>query len=498
MDYIYKKSGALFNAHSYWTKQPVEVIRTFIEANTRRGDVVLDPFCGSGMTGVAAIQSNRKFILSDISPVCVHIAKGYCNKLQKKDVHAELSKLLSKITYLYETKCPYCGKKIQFDYAVLEDQLEKTKKLRFDRMVLHCDCQKNKILKKPDYQDLKIFASQGYKNFFYPKDEFFGNEPKRNYKRGIKRVYQLYSNRNLTALSILRKAISEIKDESIKQLFLFAFTSILFNCSLMSRYNPKYENTQIKMGTFYIPQFIKDNNVPTSFKRKVHSILKANDETFHSSSLYDGQIMISDATNLSHIEDQSVDYIYTDPPYSDKISYSELNIVYEAWIGNGLTNSKREMIVSKAAGKSIDFYSDMFKKFMAEAFRVLKNGKKLTIIFHNSSITHWKYFQEIVNVNGFKPVIKTEPDRLVSFSKTSTQHQTDNDSQCFLAFNFVRDKKYKCDSSLKELNNDVYKQVVAKIRKEAVKNGFQAKCDQFDYIINRLLFKYKIKENIKI
>ena len=88
MDYYYKKSGTIFNAHSYWTKQPVEVIKSFILDNTSKGDIVLDPFCGSGMTGVAAIETNRRFILSDISPVCIHIAKGYCNKFNEEEVES--------------------------------------------------------------------------------------------------------------------------------------------------------------------------------------------------------------------------------------------------------------------------------------------------------------------------------------------------------------------------------------------------------------------------
>ena len=76
-DFTYKKSGKIFNQHSYWTKQPVEVIKYFIEDLTNENDVILDPFCGSGMTGLAASQCNRNCILLDNSPAATHISRGY-------------------------------------------------------------------------------------------------------------------------------------------------------------------------------------------------------------------------------------------------------------------------------------------------------------------------------------------------------------------------------------------------------------------------------------
>jgi site-specific DNA-methyltransferase (adenine-specific) len=44
------------------TEKPVELCQLYIENSTKRGDLVLDPFMGSGTTGVAAIRSGRSFI----------------------------------------------------------------------------------------------------------------------------------------------------------------------------------------------------------------------------------------------------------------------------------------------------------------------------------------------------------------------------------------------------------------------------------------------------
>lgn len=44
------------------TEKPVPLLVALIENSTERGGVVLDPFCGSGSAGAAAVQSGRRFI----------------------------------------------------------------------------------------------------------------------------------------------------------------------------------------------------------------------------------------------------------------------------------------------------------------------------------------------------------------------------------------------------------------------------------------------------
>jgi hypothetical protein len=90
------KNDPIYNAHSYHTKVPPRSIIPYILHYTQSGDVVLDPFCGSGMTGVAAqmcadpptdllVQfpeladriGPRACILNDLSPAACHIAYNY-------------------------------------------------------------------------------------------------------------------------------------------------------------------------------------------------------------------------------------------------------------------------------------------------------------------------------------------------------------------------------------------------------------------------------------
>jgi DNA modification methylase len=53
------KNSAIYNAHSFHTKVPPEGIVPYILHYTAPGDLIFDPFCGSGMTGVAALMTGR-------------------------------------------------------------------------------------------------------------------------------------------------------------------------------------------------------------------------------------------------------------------------------------------------------------------------------------------------------------------------------------------------------------------------------------------------------
>jgi hypothetical protein len=68
------KISDLFQAHSYHTKIPMDAIISYLEHYTEPGNLILDPFLGSGMTGAACIFAKRIGILSDLSPAACHIA----------------------------------------------------------------------------------------------------------------------------------------------------------------------------------------------------------------------------------------------------------------------------------------------------------------------------------------------------------------------------------------------------------------------------------------
>jgi DNA modification methylase len=83
-----------YNLHYYPTKVPPEIIAGFIEHYTKPEDVVLDPFCGSGMTGVAAqMLGDRNVVLNDLSVAACHIARNYTNTVRPLDLNEEYERI---------------------------------------------------------------------------------------------------------------------------------------------------------------------------------------------------------------------------------------------------------------------------------------------------------------------------------------------------------------------------------------------------------------------
>lgn len=58
------------------TQKPIEVLRRMISLCTKEGDVVLDPFCGSGTTGVVCASLNRKFIGIDLDKGYIELSRN--------------------------------------------------------------------------------------------------------------------------------------------------------------------------------------------------------------------------------------------------------------------------------------------------------------------------------------------------------------------------------------------------------------------------------------
>ena len=63
------------------TKKPEYLLGKIVLSSTEEGQVILDPFCGSGTTGVEAVRFGRKFIGIDVSEEYLDISKKRLEKV---------------------------------------------------------------------------------------------------------------------------------------------------------------------------------------------------------------------------------------------------------------------------------------------------------------------------------------------------------------------------------------------------------------------------------
>ena len=65
------------------TQKPTKLIELLIETSSKNGEIVLDPFMGSGSTGIACKNTNRNFIGIEIDENYFNIAKERINNFIK-------------------------------------------------------------------------------------------------------------------------------------------------------------------------------------------------------------------------------------------------------------------------------------------------------------------------------------------------------------------------------------------------------------------------------
>jgi hypothetical protein len=101
------------------------------------------------------------------------------------------------------------------------------------------------------------------------------------------------------------------------------------------------------------------------------------------------------SANLPTLPDSSIDYIFIDPPFGDNLNYSQLNALWEGWL-RAQTNVACEAIVDRSTMRDLAFYQEALQKCLSEFYRVLKPGRWMTVVFHNSKNSVWNAIQEAI------------------------------------------------------------------------------------------------------
>ena len=96
-----------------------------------------------------------------------------------------------------------------------------------------------------------------------------------------------------------------------------------------------------------------------------------------------------------------MDYIFTDPPYADKVQYGELNFIWEAWLGFDTGWHDQEIIVNHTRSKTDGDWARMMRQAMSECYRVLKPGRWISLCYHDTSEGTWQLVQDLMAEVGF-------------------------------------------------------------------------------------------------
>jgi len=241
--------------------------------------------------------------------------------------------------------------------------------------------------------------------------------------RGITHLHHFYEARSLYALSKTRSRI-----EGLGQHGMFWFTSTLPWCSRENRlhlgnyFGKKGGVITSLRGVIYIASLSVETNVFERLRLRLKSALVEN-PTVNRNVL----ISTQSATQLKVVPNNSIDYIFIDPPFGWNLMYSELNFFWEGWL-RILTAHEKEAIVNVSQRKRLFDYLNLIESCLAEGYRVLKPGRWMTVEFHNSSNAVWNAIQEALQRSGFVVAdVRTLDKRKGSFTQVNYAHAVKQD-----------------------------------------------------------------------
>lgn len=88
------------------TQKPLALLSRIIMASTQKGEWVLDPFCGSSTTGIAANLLGRRYLGIDQEKTYVELSKKRCEELEDFHIYQSFRSKIKDIKYI-DTLYPY-------------------------------------------------------------------------------------------------------------------------------------------------------------------------------------------------------------------------------------------------------------------------------------------------------------------------------------------------------------------------------------------------------
>lgn len=509
------KNDPVYNAHNYHTKVPHKAIMRYVLHYTSPGDVVLDGFCGTGMTGVASqlcgdrqtVESlgytvekdgtildgkekisrlgARRAVLTDLSTAATFIASNYNSPTVSSgafesaatqlldDVESELghmfrhgksaSKNLDYSVWSDVFVCSHCASELCYwDIAVDA----KAWKIRKDIQCTQCKSvvtrndlerawitsldkfsgetvRRAKKMRVWDVWRVGRTRSEGPVNgkdrtildfstdvpttAWCPTDKIpAGDKTSDPFGSGITRTHQYWTPRTCAVLAELR---ANTKEMPARRLLWFLLTSGLDRVSLRNGYRPQHKNNKSRElggplpGNLYIPIFSVELNPIRQLRSRIRNVTRMLDAT----PIRGNTLVTTQSTSSIGLPENSIDYVFVDPPFGSNLMYSELSFGLESWLGVR-TNNVPEAIVNGTQSKGEGDYTTLMTRCFHEMFRALKAGHWITVEFHNSKNSIWTSIQEALSHAGFVVAdVRTLSRNLASLNQLTSANAVKQD-----------------------------------------------------------------------
>ena len=409
------KRPPIYTSMKYWGKKPHNVWSEYISTYVPKGGFYLDPFAGSGMSGIEAVRVGRKAICLDANPLTTFVFDVYCSKFDElrfekkaKDIFEIVSKnQIYQDYFCYESGYVLHNTKYNKDVPYEVCFVSSSGHNRFERLPLKIDVETNENSKM-------IHISTPFPQKEFRTASAFSN----SFLTSIGKTYDcLFTKKNLAILSLIFDEILKLEEVDIKKQLLFAFIQSVHLCCKMcvprSKKTKRDYSTSWGRSAYFAasksmemnPLLVFYNNCVgkqsvsscLSFLKVYVGELKGKNITscdkIDFSEDYNLWYGIKDSRYLSSYMDKGiVDFVITDPPYGGLVPYLDLSYIWLAWLElfDSMYNPDYSIEISVNSDKShLDFRIDM-AQVLSEISIVSKSKAKMVLTFNNKEPEVWK------------------------------------------------------------------------------------------------------------
>jgi putative DNA methylase len=407
--------------HKYFARRPWNVFRELISHYTSTGEIVLDPFCGGGVTVVEALKLGRKVIGVDVNPLATYVTRMEVRPVDIEMLEQAFNRarrnVRQRIMSMYKTTCTKCKLEAFADWLEWDEPAKQILRLEYE-----CPACGYSGEKKPTEVDIKLAqqietdfdSSIDREGLSFPRTGIpAGDKTSSLLSKDVNYFHELFTRRNLLALAILRKEIDSMEN-SYGDFLRFVFSSSLKWASRQSHLRGEIVEGWALHAYWIYPKSL-EINVWNTFERRWQAIKRGKRYSNRSieackfgerfDDLSRGRatclILTGSSANLP-VPTESVDTIVTDPPYGGNVNYGELSDYWTIWFSDGkLIDKKDEVIVNRTQAKKVEDYENLLHSVFKECYRVLKTGRYLVSTFNSRDLRIVASFVVAASKAGF-------------------------------------------------------------------------------------------------
>lgn len=401
---------------------------------------------------IEALKANRRCIGVDLNPIAIKLAKVSMTAVDPEDItatfHSIKKNLQAKINHLYEVE--ENGETTLVTHTIWKKDVPIE--------VWYSTNQERKVIREGRDIDIEMSLHPAIAPKWYPTSAMFENS-RINVGKDQK-VSDLFTPRALVGLSFILDEIQKIEDPKIKDIFELTLTGTLSQASnlvfvIRGRKKNAGQETKAEVGSwvigYWVPEEHFEINVWNCFENRFKRIIKGEQEIydlFFDRPKHDFTSNITlingTATDLP-LEDNSVDYVFIDPPHANRILYMEQSLMWNAWLQlDQDINWDDEIVISEAKerkNKDVENFHALLSLAFSEIQRVLKHGRHFSMAFNCLDDSTWidtlnlflKYGFELEDIvpleysatsviqDNRKNALKT--DFILTFKNTGIQNQ---------------------------------------------------------------------------